>query len=133
MKIAPSALLLLPHSGCTTGSAPPPPANQPEVKSVELTEPWKSMNLPIDGALIERSSDSRLGVRFPTIKPQDAALPYAVLKEAFLKQGWVLKYEDTGPPAWDAYFDASGYSGPTLSVTVENGRPFAWIRARKAE
>ena len=131
MSIPTTALLLLLHGGCTTSSAFL--ANQPQVKSVELTEPWKSMNLPIDGALIERSSNSTLGVRFVTIKAEDAALPYAALKEALVKQGWVLKNEYTGPPAWDAYFEAPGYRGPTLSVTVENDRPLGWLSARKAE
>ncbi len=131
MNTAATTLLLLLHGGCTTSSAPP--ANQPQVKSVELTEPWKSMNLPIDGAVVERSSQDSLGVRFVTFKPEDAALPYAVLKQAFVEQGWVVKYADSGPPVWDADFEAPGYSGPTLSVRVKNGRPFAWISARKAE
>ena len=125
MKIAATALLLLLHGGCTTSSAPP--ANQPQVKSVELTEPWKSMNLPIDGAVVERSSHQVLGVRFVTIRPEDAALPYAALKEALLEEGWVVIYSQAGPPMWTTDFDAPGFSNVNLSVRLKKGRPFASI------
>ena len=94
---------------------------------MELTEPWKSMNLPIDGALIERSSSSTLGVRFVTIKAEDAALPYAALKQSLMDAGWSVKYERSGPPRWKTTFNAAGFASVSLSVYPENGRPYAWI------
>jgi len=127
MSIPTTALLLLLHSGCTTSSAPPPPANQPQVKSVELTEPWKSMNLPIEGAVIELSDDDSLGLRFVTIKSEDAALPYAALKQSLMDAGWRVKYERSGPPRWKTTFNAAGFASVSLSVYPENGRPYAWI------
>ncbi len=127
-----AALMLALLTGCTSTSAPPT-TNQPQVKSVELTEPWKSMNLPIDGAIIELSDDDSLGLRFVTIQSEDAALPYAALKDVFVKRGWVVKYERTGPPDWKARFEAPGYVSASLSIDVESGRPRGWIRVRKAE
>ena len=37
------------------------------VKSMELTSPWKEMDLPIDGAIVEFSGDRHLRVRHPTL------------------------------------------------------------------
>lgn len=55
-------------TGCASDSTAP--SSQPEPPPagavMQLTEPWKSLNLPIDGAVIDFSTETGLGLTFVT-------------------------------------------------------------------
>tara|TARA_B100001939_G_scaffold348124_1_gene372937 strand:- start:58479 stop:58811 length:333 start_codon:yes stop_codon:yes gene_type:complete len=61
-----------------------------------LPEPWKSLNLDIDGAEVVRASSGELQLVFPFIKPEQMNLPYAMILDGMKKSGWEVIEQDYG-------------------------------------
>ena len=94
------------------------------VKSMELTSPWKGMDLPIDGAIVEFSGDRKLRVRHPTLGFDMVEPTYSVLRERLVANGWSPAMEKVrGAGSSDVkatgYFDLDNAQG-RLYVLFKN-------------
>lgn len=87
----------------------------------EVTEPWKSMNLPIDGAVVEVSDSDSLILRFAAIQPDDYGLPHAAVRQAMVDAGWGAEDDDVG--ATKECYLTKGDQELTLTTLVKDGRP----------
>lgn len=94
---------------------------------MELTEPWKSMNLPIDGAIVEASTFDSLLVHFPTVTAADLKPTHAALRQGLIEAGWIIDEDGeyaTGP--WSYVTAPDGRRGK-LTSRLESGRPTSRI------
>jgi len=123
------AVALAACSGATEASPIPGPVPIPGVASVELTEPWKSMNLPIEGAIVEASTESGLLVRFPSVAEADAGPTLAALEQALVDGGWAVDRASAGPPEWRSVLSRDEQV-VSMRVFNEGGRPSASLTLR---
>lgn len=61
-----------------------------------LPEPWASLNLEIDGALVTRASESELQLKFPHISAEKQRLAYAMITMKMKEAEWKKIEEDYG-------------------------------------
>lgn len=124
-------VMLVALAACTgsEGGSPPGVVTDPltGARSMELTEPWKSMNLPIDGAVVDASTEHSVLLRFPAIAEADASTTYAALRQSLLDAGWQVEADDAFPTSRQAAMRTPAGNPALLSVFVESGRPAAQI------
>lgn len=125
--LIPTALLVA-LLGCAGGSNADP-GQQPTIagaKSMELTEPWKSMNLPIEGAVVEYSRSDGLLARYPSIPVDATVATYAAVKEALLAAGWAPDFEQklsTVPPTMTSIWKHPDGRQISVDLQVQDERP----------
>lgn len=113
------SLLLLAASlgmGCTgeTSTATEAP---PAKATTGITDPWKSMNLPIDGAVVELSNEVSLQLSYPTHTQETADGIVAVLSQALVSGGFSIDSDKSAPSA--RKLTLTKPDGPTISLTLD--------------
>ena len=105
-------------SGTTT-------TNAAGVKSMQLTAPWKDMNLSIDGGVVVSSRETRLSVRFPATPPDVFGGLYEVLKGELVAAGWSFTEEYRFERDITGAFKTPDGKDALLTVDIDEGRPEA--------
>ena len=101
--------------------------NAAGVKSMELTAPWKDMNLSIDGGVVESSRETRLSVRFPATPPDVFGGLYEVLKGELVAAGCTFTEENRRERDIRGVFRTPDGKKAVLTVYIDEGRPRARI------
>ena len=100
--------------------------NAAGVKSMELTAPWKDMNLSsIEGGVVVASLPNRLLVRFPATPADVFGGLYENLKGELVAAGWSFTEERRFDSDIKGVFSTSDGKRATLIVDVSEGRPEA--------
>lgn len=115
-------------AGCTGGDTTtnPPPAGV----TMSITDPWKSMNLPIDGAVVELSNEVSLKLSYPTHTQETASSVVAVLTDGLVAAGFAVDSDKDAASARKVKLTKP--DGPTISLTLDKRaeRPSVKLTAR---
>ena len=90
---------------------------------MELTAPWKDMNLSIEGGVVVASLPETLLVRFPATPPDVFGGLYEVLKGELVAAGWSLTEESRSERAITGAFKTPDGKEALLDVHIDEGRP----------
>ena len=84
---------------------------------MDITEPWKSMNLPLDGSVVELSNDVSLKLSYPTHTQDSASGIVAVMSDGLTAAGFTPGDDKNAPSARKIVFTHS--DGATVSLTLD--------------
>jgi hypothetical protein len=117
MRISLSLLLVAATltAGCTGGTAAIEPL--PAESTGSITEPWKSMNLPLDGGVVDLSNEVSLKVSYPTHTQATASGIVAVVSEGLTAAGFTAGDDKNVPSARKVAFTHT--DGTTVSLTLD--------------
>ena len=115
-------LVLAACGGSSASTTPGTPAGGVQMK--EVTDPWKSMELPVGTALVEVSTSKTLVLRHPTLKLSMMQSTYAAFRQHLVSRGWSIQDE----VHYDEGTDNAQYNGifqregRTMTLGVEKSR-----------
>ena len=100
--------------------------NAAGVKSMELTAPWKDMNLSsIEGGVVVDSRKDSVLVRFPATPADARGGLFEVLKGEIVAAGWALREEVRDEDDLEGAFRTPSGAEASLLVNLHGGRPQA--------
>ena len=114
-------------NGSTSQGTARTTTNAAGVKSMELTAPWKDMNLSIEGGGVVSSTSDNLTVRFPATPADAAGGLFHTVKGELVAAGWSLEGEEHLGGAHDGLLTTAEGNEAVLGVTLNNDRPVLTI------
>lgn len=125
--VLPVCLALGCTGGSTTPSAPESTTSTPATAgaTVSITDPWKSMNLPIDGARIDASDSEELAATYVTHTNETAAGIKAAWKDALTGAGWKVTKERDLPTSFELKLSHDTLGELDVDIVTSGERPVA--------
>lgn len=126
-----AATLTLGCTGSTSGTTATP-ATEPTTAgaTMSITEPWKSMNLPIEGAVVEFSTKSSIGLKYPTHTQATANGIVGVLIEAVEGLGYTKGKDKDVSSMRVVEFEHPTDGVISLVLNKDDERPFIKLNKR---